>query len=350
MNYCFDIDGTLCSNTEGHYDKATPFLENIARVNSYFEQGHRIILYTARGSTTGIDWRELTEKQLAEWGLKYHELYFGKPTADVYIDDKAINLNNWRSQPDRQGDNNNPGIELSSRSTMEKSSYLEVTYAPEIAPPSNYPNLLANWIRNNVYEGTGSLLDLGCGTCEHLKAFNKLGFEVVGVDLSPVSLKSAGQLNVKITNIETEPLPFPPNSFDFVFSKSVIEHLRNPSRLMENALEVLRPGGTAVFMTPSWAHSYWGPFYVDHTHVTPFTALSLDSALQIAGFVSVEALHFYQLPFLWKFSFLKPLVKILAALPLPYRPYRPAPWPESINKLIRFSTEVMLLGIGKKKG
>ena len=32
--------------------------------------------------------RDLTEKQLEKWGVKYHELLFGKPHADVFIDDK----------------------------------------------------------------------------------------------------------------------------------------------------------------------------------------------------------------------------------------------------------------------
>jgi len=96
MTYCFDIDGTLCSNTEGDYGSATPFREIILEVNRLFAEGHRIILHTARGATTGIDWRELTERQMDTWGVRYHTLYMGKPTADVYIDDKAINFNDWK--------------------------------------------------------------------------------------------------------------------------------------------------------------------------------------------------------------------------------------------------------------
>ena len=95
MIYCFDIDGTLCSNTEGAYESAQPYARIIARANALYDAGHKIILQTARGSTTGIDWRELTENQLREWGVKYHELLFGKPTADVYIDDKAIDPCRW---------------------------------------------------------------------------------------------------------------------------------------------------------------------------------------------------------------------------------------------------------------
>jgi len=92
MIYCFDIDGTLCTNTDGAYETAQPRLEIIACVNALYGEGHRIVLYTARGSTTDVDWRLLTEQQLAEWGVRYHELCFGKPNADVFIDDKGLPL------------------------------------------------------------------------------------------------------------------------------------------------------------------------------------------------------------------------------------------------------------------
>lgn len=95
MIYCFDIDGVLCTSTEGDYPAAQPRPEIIGQVNRLYAQGHRVTLYTARGATTGIDWRALTERQLRDWGVRYHELRMGKPTADVYIDDKAVNLSDW---------------------------------------------------------------------------------------------------------------------------------------------------------------------------------------------------------------------------------------------------------------
>jgi hypothetical protein len=97
--YCFDIDGTLCTNTEGTYDQAQPYPDRIARVNTLYEAGHKIFLYTARGSTTGISWEKLTREQLKSWGVKYHEVYFGKPTANIYVDDKGISLKEWLDQP-----------------------------------------------------------------------------------------------------------------------------------------------------------------------------------------------------------------------------------------------------------
>ena len=44
---------------------------------------------------SGINWRELTEKQLKEWGAKYHQLRLDKPSYDVFIDDKTLNTLDW---------------------------------------------------------------------------------------------------------------------------------------------------------------------------------------------------------------------------------------------------------------
>ena len=93
--YCFDIDGTICSNTDGNYEDAKPYLARIKQINSLHKEGNKIILFTARRTTTGIDWRPLTEKQLKNWDVSYDELLFGKPEADKFIDDKAEDIFNW---------------------------------------------------------------------------------------------------------------------------------------------------------------------------------------------------------------------------------------------------------------
>jgi len=93
--YCFDIDGTLCTQNETNYEDAEPYVERITQLNALYDAGHTIFLYTARGTKTGIDWSKVTRQQMALWGVKYHRLFFGKPYADFYIDDKAINPKNW---------------------------------------------------------------------------------------------------------------------------------------------------------------------------------------------------------------------------------------------------------------
>ena len=90
MIYCFDLDNTLCLTIEGDYINSKPIVERIRKVNHLYEKGNIIKIFTARGSKTGLDWRELTLEQLAKWEIKYHELIFGKPDTDIFIDDKAI--------------------------------------------------------------------------------------------------------------------------------------------------------------------------------------------------------------------------------------------------------------------
>jgi CMP-N,N'-diacetyllegionaminic acid synthase len=95
MTYCFDIDGVLCNNTHGRYELAQPYAHVIDRVNALYDSGHRVILFTARGTTTGIDWRALTEQQMLTWGVQYHQLFFGKPEADIFVDDRAMGPVTW---------------------------------------------------------------------------------------------------------------------------------------------------------------------------------------------------------------------------------------------------------------
>ncbi len=99
MIYVFDIDGTICTNTEGDYDNATPHFDRIKKVNDLYEAGNKIIFQTARGmGRTGnnvVEAHKLlytyTKKQLDDWGVKYHSLFLGKPQGDVFVDDRGIN-------------------------------------------------------------------------------------------------------------------------------------------------------------------------------------------------------------------------------------------------------------------
>lgn len=93
MKVYVDVDETICYyEGERDYSLALPFIERIEKINLLYDQGHEITYYTARGSVTKIDWRKVTEKQLEEWGCKYHKLNIGeKPDYDLLICDKAIN-------------------------------------------------------------------------------------------------------------------------------------------------------------------------------------------------------------------------------------------------------------------
>ena len=88
MRYVFDIDGTICTQTYGDYTKAKPIKDRIEKNNKLFDNNHVIIYLTARGmgrtNNNVIEsyklFYDFTKKQLDEWGVKYHDLFLGKPS------------------------------------------------------------------------------------------------------------------------------------------------------------------------------------------------------------------------------------------------------------------------------
>lgn len=89
----FDIDGVIAQfDPVLQYDKAQADRSMIEFVNCLYDYGNKIILFTARGSETGIDWSVTTKAQMERWGVKYHELKFGKPAATFYVDDRNLNM------------------------------------------------------------------------------------------------------------------------------------------------------------------------------------------------------------------------------------------------------------------
>jgi histidinol phosphatase-like enzyme len=96
VKYVIDIDGTICSPKGiGGYAESIPFKSRIARINELYDAGNYIVYWTARGMDSGVDYTELTHKQLAEWGAKFDELKMHKPSYDIWIDDKAFNADDW---------------------------------------------------------------------------------------------------------------------------------------------------------------------------------------------------------------------------------------------------------------
>jgi hypothetical protein len=89
--YMIDIDNTICISENSDYANSKPMPDRIQKVNDLYDQGHKVIYWTARGGNSGIDWKDKTYSQLAAWGCKYDEIRMGKPVYDIWVDDKAIN-------------------------------------------------------------------------------------------------------------------------------------------------------------------------------------------------------------------------------------------------------------------
>lgn len=95
MIYMVDIDNTICNtpviNGTSDYEAAIPISDRINKINQLYDDGNKIIYWSGRGSASGKDRTLLTKTQLSEWGCKYHELRLYKPVYDIFIDDKAVN-------------------------------------------------------------------------------------------------------------------------------------------------------------------------------------------------------------------------------------------------------------------
>jgi hypothetical protein len=101
---CFDIDNVICTTRGRNYVNAKPKKDVIKLINSLYEDGHYIKIFTARYMGRNLENRKKAHKagfsktynQLKRWKLKFHELIFGKPTFDIYVDDRAIGFTtNW---------------------------------------------------------------------------------------------------------------------------------------------------------------------------------------------------------------------------------------------------------------
>jgi len=90
--YFVDLDNTLCNTVNGDYKNSIPIQERIDYVNNLKSSGNHVTIWTARGSRSKIDYKELTIQQLTEWGVQYDDLLLGKPDYDVYLDDKSFNI------------------------------------------------------------------------------------------------------------------------------------------------------------------------------------------------------------------------------------------------------------------
>lgn len=89
MIYVIDLDKTLVNGPS--YTACEPIPGRVEKINRLYDEGHTIIIYTARGATTGINWFTTTYEHLLRMGLKFSELRMGKFNYDVWVDDKAIN-------------------------------------------------------------------------------------------------------------------------------------------------------------------------------------------------------------------------------------------------------------------
>tara|TARA_B110001452_G_scaffold235071_1_gene213689 strand:+ start:812 stop:1180 length:369 start_codon:yes stop_codon:yes gene_type:complete len=104
---CFDIDNTICKTVNSDYKNSKPIIKNINYINRLFDDGYKIKIFTARymgrsndnSSKAKKKAKQITLNQLKKWNVKYHRVFFGKPSTDLYVDDKNLGFKkDWIKQ------------------------------------------------------------------------------------------------------------------------------------------------------------------------------------------------------------------------------------------------------------
>jgi SAM-dependent methyltransferase len=207
---------------------------------------------------------------------------------------------------------------LNSRFDLESKNWKDL-YKDNISNKLSYNNKLyrQKYVLEMLGEGSGRVLDLGCGAGSYFEYLEKLGFEVVGVDSSKEMIKLASQVAVNLKNSKAVhgdimDLPFQDQKYDAIIAIGLIEYLPDDISFFEIVKKLLKPGGKAVITFRNklclerrlWKlYQKFGLriskieyFYREHN---PADIIILLNVLGMKN-INIRYCHFYPLP--WPFS------------------------------------------------
>jgi SAM-dependent methyltransferase len=137
------------------------------------------------------------------------------------------------------------------------------------------------------------LLDIGCGVGRFGHAAHALGWDVTGIDVSPLAITIGQRFARFPLRVATmEQLIANGDQFDIVTAFEVLEHLSDPLQFLTKAQRLLRPGGQAFFTVPNWncrtVQSSTRPDWLPPIHLLFFTVSALQRAGELSGLRQVR--------------------------------------------------------------
>jgi ubiquinone/menaquinone biosynthesis C-methylase UbiE len=126
-------------------------------------------------------------------------------------------------------------------------------------------------------------LDIGYGAGYFIRTAPS-NAKVYGIDIDLDALRNYSR-NCLLANAMN--LPFRDSTFDGVHCAHLIEHLEHPEELVKEIWRVLKPEGLLMLLTPD-IERYKFRFYVDPTHIRPFTKQSLYGIVKMHGFTNIR--------------------------------------------------------------
>ena len=177
---------------------------------------------------------------------------------------------------------------------LENRHWVDSILGPALAPfllPSQ------DSITRIPYHGEGKLLDFGCGAGWLAHRLQQRGWDVTGIDFSPIAAQQVREsygIPVHVGSLPHSAIA--PESFDVITMGSVLEHVHDPHAILNGAVDALRPGGLLVIVVPniaSWGFRTFGKdwFALDlPRHLLHFSPKTLTRLVQEHG-LEVRALR-----------------------------------------------------------
>jgi SAM-dependent methyltransferase len=177
---------------------------------------------------------------------------------------------------------------------------VHLALSQSLAKPSDYPDVHNPDLLDRIPLDADVVLDVGChkGMLGAVYRLRNPKARVLGVDhdIAAVRVAATRLTEAACLDIERDPLPFEvPAGYDCIIYGDVLEHLRDPWRLMREHAALLSPRGVMLICVPNAAHwsvvlkllngtfDYEGSGVLDRTHLRWFTLATMEKALQETG-------------------------------------------------------------------
>jgi len=135
----------------------------------------------------------------------------------------------------------------------------------------------------------GRAVDVGCGGGGNTRVLRDLGWQVTGLEYSPVAASLAASRGLQVVRGDSRRLPFADGALDLVMSTDMWEHVDDDQAVARETARVLRPGGRALVAVPC-SMKLWSGHDVALGHHRRYERAELVALMEGAGLDVVDVM------------------------------------------------------------